>query len=63
MEKIELDDKAVAYEYVGKNPTNGEVESRGFALAEDITRLHRSLTAEFLEVELTPLYEMPEALK
>jgi hypothetical protein len=63
MEKIELDEKAVAYEYVGKSISTGKVESEGIALAKDIMKLHRSLTAEFLEVELTPLYELPEGFE
>ena len=62
MEKIELDDKAVAYAYVAKT-LEGDVASEGYALPENIMRIHKNLTADFLEVEITPLYEMPEELK
>lgn len=63
MKKIELDDKAVAYSYVATNPFTGNVASKGVELPVNIMRVHKSLTAEFLEVEITPLYELPDELK
>lgn len=63
MENIQLDDKAVAYAYTAKNLATGEVEAEGVELPINIMRVHKSLTAEFLEVELTPLYELPKELE
>lgn len=63
MKDIELDEKAVAYSYVATSPFTGKVESEGVELPENIMRVHKSLTAEMLEVEITPLYELPEELK
>lgn len=62
MAKIELDENAVAYSYVAKT-LDGDVASEGYALPVNIMRVHKNLTADFLEVEITPLYEMPEELK
>lgn len=60
--KINLDENAVAYRYVARD-FNGDIASEGVEIPVNIMRVHKNLTADFLEVELTPLYELPESLK
>lgn len=59
---MNLDENAVAYAYVGKT-LDGAVAAEGYALPVNIMRIHKNLTADFLEVEITPLFEMPAQLE